>query len=355
MRVLFDARPGVHCATGIGRYTRTVAELLLAGVAGSDRWTLAGSEASCELRAASPLEQDLALPALLERESVDVFHSPLFHLPALLPCRAIVTIHDAIPARRPDLAVPGFARLFEVAERAARRADAVVCPSRHAKADLVGAIGLEAEKVHVVPETPAPVFRPSPPAAVEALRRRLGLDGPYLLVVGSLERRKNPGLVLDALATLRRSGDAPLVVFVGPEAGFDLRGAADALHVSDRVSELGVVPDADLSTLLTGATALVFPSLYEGFGLPVIEAFACDTAVLASNAASIPEVAGDAALLFDPSDAAALATAIERVVGDAALRDDLRRRGRARLAHFSREIVGGALSALYEQLEGVPA
>jgi len=119
------------------------------------------------------------------------------------------------------------------------------------------------------------------------MRARYGLEGRFLLCVGSLERRKNPGVVLDALARLPAK-DAPVAVFVGPEAGFDLAGAAARRGVGQRVRYLGCVPDEDLVALYNEALALVFPSFFEGFGLPVVEAFACETAVVASNATLSP-------------------------------------------------------------------
>lgn len=334
-RVLFDARPGDNCVTGIGRYARTM-KTLLKGVAGHHCFVL-GEDLKWSPRSA--VEEELELPAILEREKIDIFHSPLFHLPAVLPCKAIVTIHDAIPIVRPDLSNPEFRKLFEERARdACERADAVVCPSEHAKKDVVAALGVPAEKVHVIYETPAPHFR--------VLDRPRA--GGFFLVVGSIEKRKNPRVVLEALACLPKA-ERPRVVFVGPEAEYDLKAEALELGVYESVQYRGVVTDEELVALYNDADAIICPSHYEGFGLPVIEAFACGAAVLASNRAALPEVAGDAAHIFDPTDCVATREAI-RSVGDA-LRTELRSRSVQRSKIFEREVAAASITRLYTKVE----
>ena len=376
LRVLLDARPSTGPGTGISRYARSLARVVAQGVAGPDLRALelglgAGAGPLAGRLGAEfdgPAEEALRLPALLEREGVDVFHSPLFHLPPVLPAgvRAIVTIHDAIPAVRPDLTSPGFARLFAAeAGSAARRAARVVCPSAHARDEVQRALGVPAERLRVVPEAPDPVFhRPEgarlAPQEQTALRA-YGLEpGGFVLAVGSLERRKGPDLVLAAFARLGgtdagtgAAGGASVLrcVFAGPAAGFDLQAEAARHGVADRVLALGHVPDETLVALYAGALALVFPSRHEGFGLPVVEAFAAGAPVVAARATSLPEVAGDAALLVAPEDPAALADAIARLVTSPALADDLRRRGRERLAAcFTEGHVRASLAALYAEL-----
>lgn len=347
MRILFDARPGEACLTGIGRYARTLADVLAAGVPGHQTWTLGRD---VELASTTLLGEELELPSLLEREELDAFHSPLWRLPAVLPCHAIVTVHDAIPAVRPELTDASFTRLFVGAIAAARRASAVVCPSAHAKAEVTRALGLEEEKVHVVRECPARVFRRLEGPAIQCALDGLELDRAFVLVVGSLEKRKNPTVVLDALKRLDSA--APLAVFAGPDAGVDLLREADQRSVRGLVRKLGPVDDDTLVALLNEAVALVFPSLHEGFGLPIVEAFACGTPVVASSATAIPEVAGDAALFFDPESPDALTAQLERVLGSPALRVELRARGLDRVRAFSEDEVRTDLARLYTSLEG---
>jgi len=312
-------------------------------------WTLGASGSSADLifDAASRLDDEFHLPALLARESIDVFHSPLFQIPACMPCRSVITIHDAIPSVRPDLTPPLFARLFDEARDAARWADRIVCPSEHAKADVAKALDIPTQRIVVVPECPAPHFRPSSEQEKTAVRARFELEGEFFLVVGSIERRKNPSLVLDALATL----PSARAVFVGPEAGFDLATEAKRRGIAACVRALGHVADSDLVALYGAAEALLFPSLYEGFGLPIIEAFACETPVMCSRASSLPGVAGDAAILFDPKEAGALVAAVEELRGSAERCAELVARGRARLQLYSPEAVRLAFAALYDGLE----
>lgn len=346
--MLFDDRAALSSGTGIARYARSVGR------------SLPNGPTHQALRAISlpvgtdPLGDELELPALLEREEVDLFHSPLWLLPAILPCRAVVTVHDAIPATHPDLTSAAFWPVWERVHDEVRRAEAVVCPSEHARKEIVQVLNLAPDQVHVVPEAPAAVF--SPRAEVDVRRRLVDLDvnESYLLVVGSLERRKNPDGVLEALALLAPDRRPP-VLFVGPAAGFDLMAEAVGRGVGDRVRHLGVVPDDTLAMLYSGALALLACSHAEGFGLPVIEAWACGAPVIASSTTALAEVGGTAALLVEPDDPRALATAMERLAEDAPLRDELRRLGRARLdERFTTAHVTAAVARLYDLLEGRP-
>lgn len=339
MRVLIDVRPAATCLTGIGRYARMLEHVARVGVPGHS-CALGGSD---RLQFSSAREEELALPALLAREGVELFHSPLFHLPVLLEgCCGAITIHDAVPVAHPELSTPGFARLFERAAEAARRAAVVICPSQTARDEVASALSLPPEKVHVVPETPAPVFLRPPPAG----RPRAGER--FMLVVGSVEARKNPRLVLEALAL---APDLPPVIFVGPPGGFDLVAEAERLGVRDRVRQEGWLPDQQVARLYRQAALLLFTSRHEGFGLPIVEAFASGLPVVASTAGSLPEVAGDAALLVDPDDAQGLADAARRLLAEAELRTLLVERGRSRLAdHYSAEAVRRGLATAWDRV-----
>lgn len=338
MRVLIDVRPAASCGTGIGRYARMLAEVTREPIPGHACAAADGQR----LRFGSVIEEELGLPALLARERAELFHSPLFHLPALLgDAAAVVTIHDAAPVLHPELTTPAFARLFERAAQAAARAALVVCPTETARQEVVQALSLPANKVRVVPEAPSPVF-------ADASEGPQTPGEPYLLVVGSLEARKNPALVLDALAL---APELPPAVFVGPEAGFDLLSEAERRGVRARVRVEGWLPDRELARLYRSATALLFPSRYEGFGLPLVEAFASGLPVVSSRAGSLPEVAGDAALLVDPDDAQGLAEATRLLVADPALRTELVARGRRRVEErYSLAVVSRGLAGAWDQV-----
>ncbi len=189
-------------------------------------------------------------------------------------------------------------------------------------------------RVTAVPLAPAEVFRPRPSEHVAAACRALGLPEDYLLFVGSLEPRKNIGLVIEALERCRF--DIPLVL-VGWEAWGEKRWleAARSKGLEKRIFIVGYVDDETLARLYSGATALVYPSLYEGFGLPILEAMACGCPVICSNVSSMPEVAGDAARLIDPFDAEDLAAAIDEVIDSSAYRAHLFQKGLRRAAAFS--------------------
>lgn len=223
--------------------------------------------------------------------------------------------------------------------RAARR---VIAISQATKDDLVRHYGADPARIAVVHHGLSAGFRPTEDPGALA---RHGLREPYFLYVGTLQPRKNLARLIEAYArAVRSGGDAgpaawPLLAIAGRRGWLTetIERRAAQLGIADRVRFLGYVPDADLPALLSGATAFLFPSLYEGFGMPVLEAMACGTPVLTSSTSALPEVAGDAALLVDPGDTDAIADAIARLAADPGLRAELRGRGLARAAQFTWE------------------
>jgi alpha-1,3-rhamnosyl/mannosyltransferase len=275
-----------------------------------------------------------------------------------MPMRCAVTVHDAILfvmqrvyERRKRLRY----RIARALERAvARRAALVLTDSAASGDDIVRWLGVDRSRVRVAPLGVDRRFAPRPAAEVDAVRARLGLRRPYLLYLGGIDERKNVPRLLEAYAGLRaQRASTPDLVLAGPierEAGFaELVARVSALGLDDAVRRVGYVDDAGLPALLSGAECFVFPSLYEGFGLPPLEAMACGTPVVATNGGSLGEVLGDAALTVPPDDAAALGRAMARVLDDAALREDLRRRGRERAAGFTWEATARATRAAWEQ------
>jgi glycosyltransferase involved in cell wall biosynthesis len=232
---------------------------------------------------------------------------------------------------------------------ALRRAARVIAVSEATRAELLARYRLPAEKVHVVPEAAAPHFAPPPPAEIARVRARYRLAGPYVLFVGLLEPKKNLGALLAAVARCRASGGwgAARLALAG-EAGWGdgLPAHVSRLGLDDAVSFLGPVPDGELPALYAGAEAFVFPSLWEGFGLPVLEAMAAGAPVVASRRGALPEVAGDAAVLTEP-EPAPLAEALARVLGDAGLRERLRAAGLERARAFSWQRTAAETLAVY--------
>jgi glycosyltransferase involved in cell wall biosynthesis len=299
------------------------------------------------------------LPVRLRLWATDVYHGPAVFLPLVkLGYRTVVTIHDLVSFLFPETVPRKYSLYMRVMTRwAARSADRIIAVSRATKDDLTRALGVPDEKVVVIHEAVAPEFAaPVEPAVVEAVIRRYGIRPPYCLFVGNLEPRKNLGRLVEAFAGLRARRPArepiPQLVLAGTRAWLH-GGIFEAVAAHDLAADIlftGYVTPADLPALYAGATCFVFPSLYEGFGLPVLEAMAAGTPVVASRAGAIPEVGGDAALLVDPRRPAEIAEAIETVLGDGQLRATLVARGRERARLFTWEAVARQTLAVYESV-----
>jgi glycosyltransferase involved in cell wall biosynthesis len=282
----------------------------------------------------------------------------LFHATEhlLLPLRStptVLTVHDLIFRHLPrhhkflnrwylNLTMPLYCR----------RATHIIAISECTRRDLTAAYGIVPEKVTVIREAAAPRFRVQPLEAVAAVRARYGLPDRYLLFVGTIEPRKNLSRLLAAFETIRAGGLSDGLVIVGKRGWLcgDFLARLEKSPARDAVLFPGYVPDEDLPAVYAGAQGLVFPSLYEGFGLPVLEAMACGTPVVTSSASSIPEVAGDAALYFDPADVEAMVEAVRRLLCDSQLQHSMRTRGLTRAADFSWKVAATATRAVYDSV-----
>jgi glycosyltransferase involved in cell wall biosynthesis len=276
----------------------------------------------------------------------------------LLPLRGIptvLTVHDMIFKLFPEhLKRLNHWYLNATMPLYCRRADAIIAVSLSSKRDLVAQYGLDREKVTVVYEAASHEFVPASPSALDEVKRRYGLPDRFLIHVGTIEPRKNLVRLVEALEQLRDAGlTIPLLVAGVKGWLYDrfFRRLAQ-LQVRDAVLFPGYVPAADLPLLYGAATAAVMPSVYEGFGLPVLEAMACGTPVISSNASSLPEVGGDAARYFDPYDVDAMADAIRAVWIDPDLRVTLRQEGLAQAARFSWERAAEETMAVYAGISG---
>ena len=272
----------------------------------------------------------------------DVLFAPNFIPPPTRARRLVITVHDLAFRLFPKTAPQATHRWLSRLDDALRRASEVIVVSEQTRLDLLELYHVRDERVSVVPlGVDTETFRPAPNEAVAAVRRRFGIDGPYLLSMTGIEPRKNLPAVIRAFASLEDQV-RPVLVLAGPISpwnpeGWDLlRPVLEELppSVRERVVLTGYVSDPDKVALLSGAEALVYPSLYEGFGLPVIEAMACGTPVLTSNTSALPETAGDAALLVDPRDPEAIAQGVERILTDRVLRGQLREAGMVRATAF---------------------
>ena len=294
-------------------------------------------------------EQSVAPLEILGRR-VRVLHSPAYVAPLATPCRSVVTVHDLGFILMPQFFKPGNRMyLSTMARMSARRADRVIAVSESTKRDVVRILKVPAERVEVVHNAVEPIFRPLPPETVRAFREAHGLPERYILYVGTLEPRKQLPALLRAYARARRDHDLPCLV-VGGGKGWGYEGIfrlAEELGLKDSVVFPGFLPLADLPLWYNGAGLFAYPSRYEGFGLPVLEAMSCGTPVVTTAASSLPEIAGDAASYVQPGDVDGLAQALASLLEDDARRADLGRRGLARAAEFSPESMIRRTVAIY--------
>ena len=298
----------------------------------------------------------LALAAASRRDRLDALHvqyvGPPYHRGA-----RVVTIHDLAFLRIPATFPRRQALRLRWQVRAnARRAAVVITDSQHSKRDLRRAYGIAEDRIDVVPLAADPRLAPvRDAAAVEAVRRKFGITHRYVLSVGRLTARKNLLGLLRAFERVRPGLAEPAqLVIAGPrDFGADAldRAIAASAWATD-VLRVGPVSGDDLPGLLSGATAFAYPSVFEGFGLPPLEAMACGVPVICSNTTSLPEVVGDAAVTFDPSRTDDIVDALRRVLTDPALRADLAGRGPARAAHFSWRTTAERTLAAYRRAVG---
>jgi glycosyltransferase involved in cell wall biosynthesis len=283
---------------------------------------------------------------------LDVVHSTGPAIPPPGGSALVVTVHDLAPIRFVDR-YPRRARSVykRGAVITASEAARVICPSRSTALDVEEFYGVERERIRVVPH--GVDMSDLGIHGAEELWARRGLSEPYILWVGTQEQRKNVVAVLDAFARIAPRHPRLSLVLHGPngwlgdEVGEGVRHRG--IHGRTIVSEASL-PRSELAALYTRASVFVYPSLYEGFGLPVLEAMACGTPVVTSNISALPETAGDAALLVDPLDDEALAEAIEHIIEDPTLAEDLSRRGQKRAAGFTWADVARKTWAIYEEV-----
>jgi glycosyltransferase involved in cell wall biosynthesis len=289
------------------------------------------------------IREQLTVPLDLRRERIDLFHAPHYVLPPLTPCKSVVTIHDCIhlrfPQYLPNRLAYAYARssLWIATHRAAR----VLTVSEASKRDILRYFRVPEQKIDVIYNAIDEQFgEPPTDEEIRRVRERYQLDAPFVLYAGNIKPHKNLERLIEAFHTLRRNGfDQVKLLIIGDEISkyATLRRTVHRHKLHHHVRFLGFVSDKTLACLYRLAGVFVFPSLYEGFGLPPLEAMASGTPVITSNVSSLPEVVGDAALLIDPYEPDAIADAMRRVLSEPALAASMRERGLARVRDFSWE------------------
>ena len=374
MRVVVDARPALDARkTGVGHYTAHLLRALPAAAPGDEitAWYLhakgllrprtffPGVEGLHErasrfpARVFEPLSSRLGEPRIERFLDFDVLLATNFLPPATSSSGVVLMVHDLAFRKFPETAPhmnERWVRRFRSWLSAAAR---IIVPSASARGDLAELYDVDPARIDAIHHgVEAHAFRPAPEAAVSDVRRRFGIRGPFALFVGGIEPRKNLERLVRAFAQLRGLDDVSLVIAGGavrwdPRAVEQLEAAIAALpgRIRGRVIRTGYVSQADKVALMTEATLMAYPSRYEGFGFPVLEAFAAGLPVLTSNVSSLPEVAGDAAELVDPDDTEAITAALTRMLQDRDLLDNLAAAGLARVSGFTWEATARATIA----------
>lgn len=297
----------------------------------------------------------LTLSAELRRNRVDVLHVQ-FTAPPFSPCPVVVSIHDLSFEHLPET----FKRRSRLQMRltvrhSARNAAQVIALSEHARTDLINTYNLRPEKVNVVPLAASDRFAPvRDDNELQRVRQIYGIDRNYVLSVGSIQPRKNLRRLIEAYSVLRREQPEcklPQLVLVGKNAWLydeTLQSLKDR-DIGASIILTGYVPESDLPALYSGALCFIYPSYFEGFGLPPLEAMKCGAPVIVGNRTSLPEVVGDAALMIDPFDVNAIAAAIQKVITDSDFRSELRVKGLQRAKQFDWKETARRTLAVYEK------
>jgi glycosyltransferase involved in cell wall biosynthesis len=354
MRVAIDARK-LH-DFGIGTYIRNLLRHL-ARIDHHTEYVLLCGEADLGVAAQlgpnfravlepSPnysIREQIHVPWVLRRERPDLYHAPHYVLPAAVNCNSVVTIHDCIHLMFPQYLPNRMAYAYARAQMwtAAHRSDCILTVSDASKRDILHLFNIPPEKIVVVYNAIDAHFSVTPPLdAVARVRERYQLDQRFVLYVGNIKPHKNLVRLIEAFSELR-AGDLEDIklLIIGDEISKlpALRHAVHRHKLHKHVRFLGYVPDDQLAVLYRLAAVFIFPSLYEGFGLPPLEAMASGTPVVVSNVSSLPEVVGDAAVLVDPHDIDSIVDGLRSVLTNPARAEDMRRKGLERAREFSWE------------------
>lgn len=372
VQIGIDYTAAVHQSAGIGRYTREMVSGLAALPPGPFQYRLFVADAGRNF-APAPLSPNftwhpsrlterwltrlwyrLRLPLPVEGWTgpLNLFHAPDFVLPPVRRgTRTIVTAHDLSFVREPDSVMPGMsAHLNKWVPHSVRQADHVIAVSEATRQDLIKLYQTLPEKISVLYHGVSPEFKAVQAAAKLAVRRKYNLgEQPFILSVGTIQPRKNYQRLIKAFAKI----DQPLSLVLAGSKGWHDEAIFDEVArqgLQERVHFPGFVAETDLPALYSAATLFIYPSLYEGFGLPALEAMACGTPVIASKRSALPEVVGQAGLLVDPQDVPAMATAMSEILEDTTLRQKLSEAGLARATKFTWPGMAKKLIKLYQKI-----
>lgn len=374
-RILIDYTPAYEQTGGIGRYVRELVHslaredtasqyrLFVAGAARSNLPLPPGDNFIWAPTRLKPVwlarlwhRARIPLPIETFTGPVDLVHATDFTLPPVgQDTQTLLTVHDLSFMRVPDAAAPALRRyLNTVAPRSVDRATHILADSEATKQDLIDLYNLAPDKITVLLSGVDPHFKPvNDSATFELVRQKYAIGPrPYIFTIGTVQPRKNYSRLIEALSVIRSGGDDVDLVIAGGKGWLEdeMYHALDVHRLRDHVHLIGFADDADLPALYSAADCVAFPSLYEGFGFPVLEGMACGVPVLTSNVSSLPEVAGDAALMVDPYDVEAIVDGLRRMLDDSALREDMVTAGFTQAARFTWDASARQLHDIYQRL-----
>lgn len=363
MKILIDARVISDKMHGIARYSYNLIENI-AEIDTENEYILLSGYTELQvfssryknfkfIKCNTPLysiREQLIIPPILKRERADLYHSPTFSAPIYQPCKVIMTVHDMIHL----ISGKSIHKLYykNIVKRAMMKAAAVITVSEHSKCDIIKWIGIPEKKIHVTYNGIEERFKPSPDKTLpDEIKKGYGISDRYILFVGNQKSHKNVTVILKAfkMAVEKERLTHHLILVGIKEDIIEDKKNEIGDKFNNRIIYIDNLTDDDLIKLYQFADLFLSPSLYEGFGLPMLEAMACGIPVITSNRTSIPEVTGDAAILVDPENIQEIANAIGKVLKDENLRKDLIRKGLERAKMFSWKKMAEETLELYER------
>ncbi|MBI5749469.1 MAG: glycosyltransferase family 4 protein [Nitrospinae bacterium] len=299
----------------------------------------------------------ILLPAHLKNDRVDIFLSPYIKAAIFSPCPYITTIHDLLFLSTPDYTgwrYKPYNEVFKIFGRiVSKRASAIITDSEYSKKDIIKIFGVDEEKINVISLGISDEYKPVTNLySIEKIKNIYNIKGKYILYVGNFKPHKNVKRLIEAFAGINKDFSDIKLVLGGKRDKFvpSLEELSEKLEIRDSVIFTDFIKDEDLPYLYSGAELFIYPSLYEGFGLPVLEAMACGTPVICSNTTSLPEVAWDAGILINPEDVKSMASAISKLLKDDMMREDLKIKGLNRAKEFTVEKYSSKILSLIESI-----
>lgn len=351
MRIAIDTQSTLGKKTGIGQCTAYLLDAMRR-LAPEIEFVALNAGQERVMRIPTRLQwQQVEVPRRARAAKADLLHVPGFDAPRVKPCPVVLTLHDLIGMLFPQN-LPPIGRWYwsKWLPASARSADQIVVDSEATRRDVMTMLHIDAQRIHVVPLGVDERFSPSSAETVDAVRHKFHLPQRFILYLGTLEPRKGIDTLIDAVAALPAESALPLVL-AGKKGWYwdRIQGRIHANGLKDRVRLLGYVSDEELPALYSAASVFAFPSRYEGFGLPVLEAMACGTPVITTNVSSLPEVVGDAAILIPPDQPGVLTQALHDALSNTQVAQTLREAGLARARLFTWERAARETIAVYHK------